>query len=154
MLEPREWRVSRVGRAAGWLFVAMGIAGATAGLIGIPLFLPVRQWWARVPVLAMCAAGAFAGYRFGVLPSIALTATGIRVRNPLRRHEIAWRDIDVVGPTYYGLRIKRVDGRPITAWAVQKSNWSRWTKRTTRADEVADELNRASRAGRGIHLPL
>jgi hypothetical protein len=102
----------------------------------------------------MCTAVAFAGYRFGVVPLIAATATGIRVRNPLRRHEIAWRDLDHVAPTYFGLRIKRVDGRIITAWAVQKSNLSTWTKRRTRADEVADEMNRASREGRGIRLPL
>ena len=42
---------------------------------------------------------------------------------------------------YSGITMRTSDGA-VVAWAVQKSNLSRWLDRRTRADDVADFINR------------
>lgn len=51
-----------------------------------------------------------------------------------------------VQPGYAGISIEMESGEVVTAWAVQKANWSRWQSRRTRADEVAEFLREHARA--------
>jgi hypothetical protein len=80
------------------------------------------------------------GWRFLVIPSIAVEDEGIAVQNPFSRGVVPWNDVVEVVPGYSGLVIRRRSGPPTVAWAVQKANAATWLKKRTRAEEVAETL--------------
>jgi hypothetical protein len=63
------------------------------------------------------------------------------VQNPIVSFSLARDATTQVLPGFYGLEIATRDGDLAIAWAVQRSNLTRWLKRRTRADDVADVLN-------------
>jgi hypothetical protein len=73
-------------------------------------------------------------------PYVALTSTGLVVQNPILREEVKLDDIFSISVGYSGLLIRTQDGRVVVASAVQKSNWARWLKEKTRADDIAAEI--------------
>ena len=91
--------MSRLGRAAGWSFVAAGVAGGIVALVAVPLSFPASQWWGIAPILALAAGTVAAGYRFGVMPRIIATTQAIVVQNPLRRIVVPLVDVDDVAPS-------------------------------------------------------
>jgi hypothetical protein len=94
--------------------------------------------------------GLAGGWRFGLHPSVHLTADCVVVTNPLRTVVIPLASIArSTTAGYGGVSIEYFDGKRIrktTAWAVQKTNVAQVLKRTTRADEVATTIDGAARA--------
>lgn len=136
---PKEWRVSAPGRLVGWFLVLVSAVGGVIGLLAV-FTLPIGHWWVAAPLAGVCVLVALCAYRGAVTPSLVAGGDGIVVHNPLRRTELPWAMVAEISPSAAGVRIRRTDGRTLTAWAVQKSNWSIWTNRWTRADEVAKDL--------------
>jgi hypothetical protein len=131
------WRPTRSGRVAaasvgviGGLLCALSLAatvtGAGAGgLVAAAVFglFPVFAW------------------RWGTHPLVAASAEGVFVRNPVRTVVVPWADVERCVPSSLGLLIeRRSGGRPVVAWAVHKSNLSRWLGRSTWADDAAAAL--------------
>lgn len=128
------WRVTPRGRAAAVVVAVAVVAlavGVTAG--GSSVGVVVILWLAAVFV-------GLGAWRWAFVPYVAMNATGLDVQNFLGRAQISYDDIDAVGVSYAGLTIVRRSGRPVVAWAVQKSNLAIWFHRRTRADEVADAI--------------
>jgi hypothetical protein len=92
-------------------------------------------------VLAVMFVGVGVGmFRVGVWPALIATSDGLVIRNPVRRHVVAWEDIERLEPGYYGIVIFRRHGRPVIAVAVQKSNVASATGVIARADRVIAKL--------------
>jgi hypothetical protein len=125
------WRVSPLGR------------------FGVLAFVPILgafMWIVRESLLfgaLVTAAALVAWLRFSFLPAIILTDTEVIVRNPGRTHRIDLSDAVRVEPGYGGLTLTTSTGARVVAWAVQQSNFAKWTGRHTRADEVAASINAA-----------
>jgi hypothetical protein len=81
------------------------------------------------------------GWRFGLRPRIMAEVDGVSVRNPGAETFVPWVRVVHASAGYSGITIRTSDGE-VTAWAVQKSNLARWLHRGTRADDVADFINR------------
>jgi hypothetical protein len=150
-VRPTIWRVSRAGRMAGWALVGVGVLGGAIGLFAV-FTASSQYWWAAAPVTIGLALVAAYGYRGGVVPSIEATEQEINIRNPLGRRKIPWSDVVEVSPSAWGLRITLRDGTSPVGWAVQKSNWSIWNNRRTRADNVAQILTREAHRRKATKL--
>jgi hypothetical protein len=74
-----------------------------------------------------------------------LTSTEVVVRNPFNSRRVRLADVTHVEGGWGGLTIGTLAGVAVTAWAVQKSNYARWSGRRTRADDIADEIMAAAR---------
>jgi hypothetical protein len=130
----RVWRVRTAGRVGAlaatllWVGVATLITagGKTPGL-------PFLLW----PCAALIALGVWRG---AFVPSITLTSDGVVIQNPITRVAVPYAKISHVHPGYYGVRINRLDGPTVTAWAVQKTNAAKWSGAGTRADEVSQAI--------------
>lgn len=127
-----KWRVSAGGRIAGvvllvgWIGLAVGISvGGNAAAIVI--------WVATVPL----AAGV---WQWAFVPYVLLGATEVTIQNRSSKVSVNYSQIRQVRAGYYGLTFILADGRRITAWAVQKSNWARWFRTPARADAVVDAI--------------
>jgi len=81
-------------------------------------------------------------------PRIEIVDGNLIVVNPLRSHSVSLAAISNVYPGYSGIRIAVRQGTQpliITAWAVQKSNWSREARNDNRrADLVVDTIRRSA----------
>jgi ABC-type transport system involved in cytochrome bd biosynthesis fused ATPase/permease subunit len=109
----------------GWVALTVGVAmgggvggGAVALLSAAAVIIVIGVW------------------RWAFVPYVALTDQGVEVQNRLLRASVPYSDISEVRGGYYGLTIVTKRDEIVTAWAVQKSNWARWTKKQTRADAV------------------
>ncbi|MFN2591574.1 MAG: PH domain-containing protein [Candidatus Dormibacteria bacterium] len=138
----RIWRPNRAARAAGAVFVLGGLA------VGASLARHHR------PDLAVLAAlFALGGWRYGLHPSLAATASGIVIRNPLRRIVVPWGQFEGALPGSRGIIVLRTDRRPVKAWAVQKATWSHFLGKRRRADDVAEYLTRSAKRHRAAAAP-
>jgi hypothetical protein len=137
------WRPGRLGRvaavsvgASGGLLSALSLAAAVTGAGAGGLLAAVV--FGLFPVFA---------WRWGTHPLLAVSTDGVVVRNPLRTVVVPWADVEQCVPSSLGLLIeRRSGGRPVVAWAVPKSNLSRWRGRPTAADEVAAALEERAAA--------
>jgi hypothetical protein len=104
--------------------------------------------WAVGSVGAVLVFGLFPGvaWRWGTHPLLGASDDGVLVRNPVRVVTVPWADVERVVPSSLGLIIERRRGQPVVAWAVGKSNVSRWLRRRTRADAVAATLEQRAAA--------
>lgn len=128
------WRVSPLGRF---------------GVLAFAPILGAFAWIARDSPLfgaLVTAAILVAWLRFSFLPAVILTSTEVIVRNPGRTHRVDLSDAVRIDPGYGGLTLTTSTGARVVAWAVQKSNFAKWTGRHTRADEVAASINAAIRS--------
>jgi hypothetical protein len=140
----RTWRPRQLGRAVAWVYivgflatvVAVAIVMVPNGEFGIVLGTAISG----TPLLPVAWLG-------GLRPFIRADAQGLQIQNPLSRYDLTWRDIAEVTPGYYGLEIATREHGVVFAWAVQKSNASRWVKMRTRADDVADCIRRYAEHG-------
>lgn len=131
----QTWRVSRLGR--------FGVI-ALAPLFGVLVWL----LWGNVLVSFLAVLGALVGWwKFAWRPAVVLAGAEVIVRNPNVSRRIDIRDVVHVEPGYGGLTITTSTNERVVAWAVQKSNFAKWTGRHTRADDVATSIFRASRSG-------
>jgi len=133
----RVWRPNRAARAAGCVFVLGGIA--------VGAYLAGHH---RPDLAALAAVFAVGGWRFALHPSLAATAEGVVIRNPLRRIVVPWRQVEGALPGSRGVIVLRTDRRPVKAWAVQKANWSHFLGKRRRADDVAEYLIRSAKRHR------
>lgn len=95
--------------------------------------------------------GLWVGLRFsaGVLvfvwvlifrPKVIVTESKLKIVNPLWSRTVDRKDISSVTACYMGLEIRRFSGRPVTALAVFRSNWSTARKTNSRGVIVQDAL--------------
>ena len=136
----RVWRPRPAGRLAAWVLVVVGVVVA-AGSVVVALGAAAgssTQPVSSLVVGVMAGALAVAAWRLGVHPLIGITRAGVLVRNPVRSVLIPWSDISSCSPGYSGITIYRNGSRPVSAWAVQKSNAATWAGRSVRADQVVD----------------
>lgn len=132
-----RWRVPSPWRqlAAASLVLAVG------GFLVAAVFDPV---WLLVGLISVGPFAAFVTLQV-LRPRIEALPESLIIRNPLRTYVVRWDEIRGVVPGYWGLQVDLSDGTVRTAFAAQKSNWSSWRHRSTRANEVAAEILR--RAG-------
>jgi hypothetical protein len=136
-METITWRATPLARGSGYLGVSVGVAGIVGALVDGFANGDAAD---AAPLGVMALAFGFACWRFSLFPSVAATADGLVVQNPLRTHHIAWRDVSRVESGYSGLAIITPRG-VIGAWAVQKSNLATWTHRETRSDAIAKQIS-------------
>jgi len=114
------------------LGLSMTIAAASEGDIGAAAAI------AFVFVIAPTAGALWYVQRCKVV----CAPDGLEVVNVLRRRKVGWHELAHAQPGYYGVIIDLKGGRRIIASAVQKSNVSKATNKRTRADDLADLINR------------
>lgn len=128
-----SWSAERSGPVRS--FVALLAIAFTASPPKGSRYAPAVTFWLFTVVAALWV------WWTAFHPYVACTAAGLVVCNPYRSVTIPWHDLDSVEGGYFGLIVRRrSDPRPIHAWAVQKSNFARWTGRRTRSDDVAREI--------------
>ncbi|MFD0783493.1 PH domain-containing protein [Micromonospora azadirachtae] len=81
-------------------------------------------------------------------PRLTAGPEGLVLRSQWRTSRVPWAAVVRCDPGYYGIVITCTDGSRVVAPAPQKSNLSRWLGRSTRADDVADYLERRAREHR------
>jgi hypothetical protein len=126
---PRALRVSAVAVCA--LLLALAVV-ATVGPSGTGVRIGL---WTAV--------GLGGGWAHAVFfaPSATVGADTVVVRNPLRRHVIAYADVESVSLGLRGLLIRVRDRRrPVTVWAVQKSTAALRLDRRRAADDFVDAV--------------
>jgi hypothetical protein len=89
-----------------------------------------------VPLLPISVLG-------GLRPFVSAGPEGVHVQHPLRRYDPSWAEVTEVQPGYHGLEITTRADEIVVAWAVEKSNLTRWLQRRTRADDVAEVLQQS-----------
>jgi hypothetical protein len=128
------WRVDepvrRVAVGVSLLFVVIAL-GSTA--IGLVVAGAVVMWALAILVVVSV-------WRWYLVPYVALTPDRVVVRGVFARRTVGYGAIRRAHPGLYGVRIETVDQGFVTAWAVQKSKFSEWTHRHTRADDVVAEI--------------
>jgi hypothetical protein len=130
----RVWRVDKPVRwlaaAVSFFFVVVAL-GATA--IGLSVGGSVVMWALAVVVILSV-------WRWYLVPYVALTPDRVVVRGVFARRTVGYGAIRQARPGLYGVRIETKDQGPVTVWAVQKSKFSEWSHRHTRADDVVAEI--------------
>lgn len=79
-------------------------------------------------------------WRWTFVPYLGLTPEAVVVQNGVTHRSIPYSRIAEVRQGYFGLQLETKDYDIVTAWAVQKSNLSKWAQTRTRADEVAEAI--------------
>lgn len=129
--DPKQWRCSLTTR---WL-----ASFSAAGFVGIGASFVIHDLgWGEAAAFAAVVAVLL--WRFTFHPRIGIDGPLLRIVNPLRSRDIPLASITSVSSGYEGLHIETQDGRHFTAWAVQKANFSTWTRRRTRSDRIADSI--------------
>ena len=129
--EPRQWRCSLTTR---WL---ASLSAASFVVIGSSFMIQDLGWGEAIGFAAVVAVLL---WRFTFHPRIGIDGPLLRIVNPLRSRNIHLTSITSVSSGYEGLRVETQDGRHFTAWAVQKANFSTWTRKRTRSDRIADSI--------------
>ena len=138
--EQQVWRVSPPIRhfavAVALFFLLLAV---TLTAIGIEVTGAVLVWVVCLGVLA-CV------WRMYLLPYVALDRDHVVVQGAFTQRSVDYASIRTARPGMYGLVITTDQGS-IVGWAVQKSTFSAWFHRRTRADDIAAEImDRAERA--------
>lgn len=139
-MERGSWRVAAPWRQLASAVAVLVVLGCLIGALFDPVWL----------LIGLIAAGPFVALvlLMTLRPRIEAQPEGLRITNPLRTSFVRWDELGEVTPGYWGLQVDLSDGRLINAFAAQKSRWSSWRDRSTRADAIAAELLR--RAGRTV----
>lgn len=149
-LLPRVWRPITAATATAWVLVVLGGISGAAGVLAALVFASRGDFnEAGVNLFIGLLFGLLIGigaWRYGLHPRLIAEPEGVRVCNPRGTVFIPWEEIRGAEPGYAGISIEMESGEVVTAWAVQKANWSRWQSRRTRADEVAEFLREHARA--------
>lgn len=130
----RVWRVDgpvrRLAVGVSLLFVLIALASTAIGLVAASA---VVMW--ALAILVMVSV-----WRWYLVPYVALTPDRVVVRGVFSRRTVGYGAIRQARTGLYGMRIETEDQGAVTAWAVQKSKFSEWTHRHTRADDVVAEI--------------
>lgn len=148
--ELRVWRPPLAERVAdvalsGGLMVLMVVTlkQAVTPCSGDACWADTGTYWSWIGMVLTGGFGAF--FLSAALSFARLGSHSLVVRQPFwRTIEVPLTEIDHAGTgSYLGVRIVRAKGKPFTIWALQESNFSVWTNRTTRADLEAAEIRDA-----------
>jgi len=136
-----RWRVSPPWRQLAAASVVLAVGGFLVAAVFDPVWL----------LVGLISVGPFAAIvTLQVLrPRIEASPEGLMIRNPLRSYVVRWEEIRGVVPGYWGLQVELSDGTVRAAFAAQKSNWSSWRHRFTRANEIAAEILRRAALAQG-----
>jgi hypothetical protein len=132
------WRTKPSSRLLATLGVMSSFGGIAVDAVFISRSEPL---WSGLLFVAL---GLLAVWLFAFRPRLVVDGTDVVIRNPLRTHRFGLCDVVAISPAYSGVEFCRRSGRPLRAWAVQKTNLSWMLRRPTRADAVAEVLNRAA----------
>jgi hypothetical protein len=110
-------------------------------VMGTLLVVDPADTGGRVWGFVLVGAALAGWFLFAWRPEVRLTGRTLVVRNPLKSYRVPLERLESASGGYAGLRLFTLDGR-IDAWAVQKTNFSPWLSRTTRADDVAAAILR------------
>lgn len=72
-----------------------------------------------------------------VRPRLTIFPDFLQVRNFGKFQNIPREDVKGANPGYLGLLIQVSSGRPVLASAIQRTNWSAWREKETRAVQVS-----------------
>jgi len=137
----KRWRVSQLGRLAS---VAVCLLFWT---LGVFLLSEGAHTSDRITGGVFLVVAPIAVWLFAFRPFVALGTDQVVVQNPWRGLTIPLGAVLGAHGGYGGLSLNvRGLRRPVTAWAVQKANWSTWRGRETRADRVAAAIMAAAYA--------
>lgn len=137
---PVTWRVTIAGRVcaavAALVYVVLGVSMATDG-----------EWEAfKILPISTAVIAALLAWACAFRPRLSVLEDGtVVVVNPWWTHRFAIADVEEARPAYDGLVITRRNRRRVHVWAVQESNFKKFTRRPSRAKNVAREIER--RAG-------
>lgn len=130
-------QVWRVDEPVRWLALAVSLLFVLIALgstvVGLAIAGDVVIWALAVLVVLSI-------WRWYIVPYVALTPDRVVVRGVFSRHAVDYDAIRLARPGLYGVRIETMDQGSFTAWAVQKSKFSEWTHRRTRADTVVAQI--------------
>ncbi|HUE07795.1 MAG TPA: PH domain-containing protein [Acidimicrobiales bacterium] len=128
------WRVDEpVRRLALVVSIFFVVVAVGSTVVGLAIAGDVVMWTlALVVVLSV--------WRWYIVPYVVLTSDRVVVRGVFARRTVGYGAIRQARPGLYGLRIETEDQGAVTVWAVQKSKFSEWTHRHTRADDVVAEI--------------
>ncbi|WP_422744625.1 PH domain-containing protein [Micromonospora sp. WMMD754] len=147
MNEVRVWRLGRITRVfAGLLLGVMTIVA-----VAVFAYQASTPDGDLRPALAIAVPYGLLGFlvwRQIFHPRLSVDAEGLILRGPWRTTRVPWPAVVRCDPGYFGIAITCADGSWVMAPAPQKSNLSRWLGRGTRADDVADYLERRAREHR------
>ena len=73
---------------------------------------------------------------------VVVESEGPVVFGYLSRTAISWPDMCEASAGYYGLRITRRYGEPVTAVCLGRPNWALWLHKAVAADHAAELLNK------------
>ena len=138
----REWRPRLAGRVAAWLAIVVAVPLAVWAVIWGVLNDKVTSALLMSALLILYAIGR---WRWALHPRLIVLADGIKVRNGFSEQFVEWAEVDRCAAGYMGIVVVKKDGGTVTAFAVQKSNAMAWLNRRTRADEVAEYIERRAR---------
>ena len=127
------WRVADGVRmiavfAAGF-FLFLALVATAVGL----LLAATATMWVIALLVTVCV------WRWYLVPYVALSSEWLVVQGAFAHRAVRCRAIREARPGLYGLRINTTSGGFI-AWAVQKSKFAEWLHRSTRADEVVEQI--------------
>jgi hypothetical protein len=123
------------------VFIAAVVAGAIVVAVEAEPGLLVATVLGGHPLLLVSVLG-------GLRPFVSAGPAGVHVRNPVRRYDLSWAESTEVRPGHHGLEITTREDEVVVAWAVQRSSVASRSKRRTRADDVADLLQRSAEHAR------
>jgi hypothetical protein len=128
------WRVDEpVRRSALAVSVFFVLVAAGSTVVGLAIAGDIVMWMLAILVVLSI-------WRWYIVPYVALTPDRVVVRGVFARRTVGYGAIRRARPGLYGVRIETEDQGTVTAWAVQKSKFSEWTHRHTRADDVVAEI--------------
>ena len=135
------WRVRRGVRLLGpAIAVGLFISWTTVAVVeGLPALL----------LVAVGSAALALGLWFPLAqrPRIVLEPPKVTVVNPAGTQVVRLADLDRAEAGPAGVDLKLRDGTTVTAWAVQRANWSPRRGSRPRADSVAAAINAAADRG-------
>jgi hypothetical protein len=139
--EVRTWRMSLGLRIFGTAFTA---------ILTIPIaigFILLFKDAVPAGIIIMVAFGLLGFWMWYVVwrPRTQAGPHGISLRRGWRTTQVTWSEISRCTAGYSGITITRLDGSYVIAPVPQKSNLSRWLRRTSEADEVAAYLQQRAR---------
>ena len=131
-------QVWRVDEPVRWLALAVSLLFVLIALgstvVGLAIAGDVVIWALAVLVVLSI-------WRWYIVPYVARRRrTGSWYAGSSSRHAVDYDAIRLARPGLYGVRIETMDQGSFTAWAVQKSKFSEWTHRRTRADTVVAQI--------------
>jgi len=116
----------------------LALGWALVGVAVIILFGVLRQNFSSDSLLVAILISALA-WLVALRPAILVYEHALVIQNVFRKYEIPWAAITQISSSLL-LIVRTEDGKTVTSWAISSSARSRIRGETSRADEIAFEL--------------